>query len=130
MANRNRILVHQDLFYQQSQDFLALGHLQCVYPCPQPVTEIGERFDQPQALRMVAGGRLQRLQSGLNRLLLFAEFRHPAAKLLQAYQTFLIGFSRRSILLVSLAWSRRNSSSRCFSGSAFLAACSRRLSSS
>ena len=40
---------------------------------------------------MVAGSRLQRLQFGLNRLLLFAEFRHPAAKLLQAYQTFLIG---------------------------------------
>ena len=34
---------------------------------------------------------MQRLPFGLNRLLLFAEFRHPAAQLVQAHQTFLIG---------------------------------------
>ncbi len=91
MADRNGVLSHQHLFHQQSQDFLALGHLQRVGPCQQPGTEIGERFDQAQALGMVGGGRFQGLQFALNRLLLFAEFRHPAAKLLQAYQTFLIG---------------------------------------
>jgi hypothetical protein len=91
MTDRNHVLSYQDLFHQQSQDFLALAHLQRVCPCPQPGTEIGERFDQAQALGMVGGGRFQCVQFGLHRLLLLAEFRHPAAKLLQAYQTFLIG---------------------------------------
>ena len=35
---------------------------------------------------VVGGGRLQRLQFALNRLLLFAEFRHPTEKLLQDWK--------------------------------------------
>jgi len=91
VADRNRVLPHQDLFYQQSQDLLPLAHLQRVCPRAQPATEIGERFDQPQALGMVPGGRFQRLPFGLNRLLSFAELRRPGAKLLQADQALLIG---------------------------------------
>jgi hypothetical protein len=91
MTNRKGIPAHQDLFHQQAHDFLPLGHLQRIRPQPQPGREIGERFDQPQAVSLVGRGRVQRLQFSLNRLLLLAEVRHPTAKLLQACQTFLIG---------------------------------------
>jgi hypothetical protein len=57
-------------------------------------TKTAERFYQPQAVGLVSGGRLQRLPFGLNCLLLFAEFRHPTAKLLQAHQTFLISIQQ------------------------------------
>jgi hypothetical protein len=90
MADGKGVSTHQNLFHQQSQDFLTLGHLQCVGPQPQLGAETGERFDQPQALGIVRGGRFQRLPCGLNRLLLLAQFRHPAAKLVQAHQTLLI----------------------------------------
>jgi hypothetical protein len=90
MTDRKGIPAHQNLFHQQSQNFLTLGHLQGVGPQAQLGAEFGERLDQPQALGIICGGRFQRLPFGLNRLLLFAEFRHPAAQLVQAHQTFLI----------------------------------------
>jgi hypothetical protein len=90
MADRKGFPVHQNLFHQQSQDFLTLGHLQCIGSQPQLGAEIGERFDQPSALGIVRGGRFQRLPFGLNCMLLLAQFRHPAAQLVQAHQTFLI----------------------------------------
>jgi hypothetical protein len=53
MTDRKAVPVHHDLFHQQSQDFLTLGHLQRICPPPQPGTEIGERFDEPQAVGVV-----------------------------------------------------------------------------
>ena len=53
--------------------------------------EIGERLDQLQIFGFVTGGRFQRLQFGLNRLISLAEFWHAATKLIQAHQTFLGG---------------------------------------
>ena len=53
MAYRKGVSTHQNLFHQQSQDFLTLGHLQRICPPPQPGTEIGERFDEPQAVGVV-----------------------------------------------------------------------------
>ena len=53
--------------------------------------EVGERLDEPQILGLIAGGRFQRLQFGLNRLILLAEFWHAATELFQARQTFLVG---------------------------------------
>jgi len=94
MADRESIFAHQDLFDQQTQDFLSFAHLQRVGPQPQLGTETGERFHQPQTVGLVRGGRLQRLPFGLNCLLLFAEFRHPTAKLLQAHHTFLISIQQ------------------------------------
>jgi len=91
MTDRKRVLAHQDFFHQQAHDFLPLSHLQRIRPHPQPGTEVVERFRKPQAVGLVGGGRCQRLQFGLNRLLLFSELRHSTAKLLQADQTFLIG---------------------------------------
>ena len=53
--------------------------------------EIDEGLDEPQIFGLISGGRFQRLQFGLNRLILFAEFWHAATKLIQAHQTFLVG---------------------------------------
>ena len=91
MTDRKRLLSHQDLLHQQTQDFLLLGYLQRSGPRLQPATEISEGFDQPEALRWVGCHRFQRLLFSLNRLLLLAEFRHPAPKLSQTHQAFLVG---------------------------------------
>ena len=53
--------------------------------------EVGERLDQPQVLGLITGGRFQRLQFGLNCLILLAEFWHAATELFQARQTLLVG---------------------------------------
>ena len=82
MADGKSIFAHQDLFDQQSHDFLPLTHLQCVGPEPQLGTETGERFCQPQAMRLIGAGGFQRLPFGLHRLLLFAQFRHANTQLL------------------------------------------------
>jgi len=91
VTDRECIPAHQDLLYQQAGDFLPFSDRKRIRPQPQLGTEISERFRQAQAVGLVGSGRFQRLQFGLDRLLLFAEFRHPTAKLFQAYQTFLIG---------------------------------------
>jgi len=87
MADDQSILSHQDLFDQQAQDFLLVAHVQSIRPRAQLRTETGERFRQPQAMRLVGAGSLQRLPFGLQRLLLLAEFRHASAQLLQARQS-------------------------------------------
>ena len=84
------ILPHQNLFDQQAQDFLLVAHVQGIRPRPQLRTETGERFGQPQAVRLIGAGGFQRLPFGLQRLLLLAEFRHASAELFQADQPFLI----------------------------------------
>ena len=91
MADRDGFAAHEDLLHQYPQDLLTLGHIQRVRPRPQPCAKIGERFDQPQVLRLVGGSRLQRMHFGLKRVVLLAELRHAAAQLFQAHQTFLIG---------------------------------------
>lgn len=91
MANRDGFAAHEDLLHQYPQDLLTLGHIQRVRSRPQPCTEIGKCFNQPQVLRLIGGSRLQRLQFGLNRVVLLAELRHAAAQLFQAHQAFLIG---------------------------------------
>ena len=90
VSDGDRFPAHEDLFHQQSQDLLPLGHVQRVCPRPQPCAEIGERLDQPQILGLIAGGRFQRLQFGLNGLVLLAKLRHSAAQLVQTHQAFLI----------------------------------------
>ncbi|MBZ5621814.1 MAG: hypothetical protein LAQ69_24255 [Acidobacteriia bacterium] len=52
--------------------------------------EVSQRLDEPQILGLIAGGRFPRQQFGLNRLILLAEFWHPATELFQAHQTFLV----------------------------------------
>ena len=91
MADRESLFAHQDLFYQQAQDFPALAHLQRIGSPSQLGTETRERFRQPQAMRLVGVGGFQRLAFGLHRLLLLAQFRHAHAQLLQTHQTFLVG---------------------------------------
>jgi hypothetical protein len=90
MADPESVFAHQDLFHQQTQDFLALAHLQRIGPQAQLGTETRERFCQPQAMRLIGAGGFQRLPFGLHCLLLLAQLRHASAKLLQAHQTFLI----------------------------------------
>jgi len=82
---------HEDLFHQQSHDLLLLGHVQRVCPRPQPCAEIGKRLDQPQILGLIADRRFQRLQFGLNGLVLLAKLRHSGAQLVQTHQAFLVG---------------------------------------
>ena len=84
VTDRECIPAHQDLLYQQAGNLLPLGDRKRIRPRPQLGTEIREGFRQPQAVGLVGSVRCQRLQFGLNRLLLLAEFRHPTAKLLQA----------------------------------------------
>jgi len=110
VSDGDRFPTHEDLFHQQSQDLLLLGRVQRVCPRPQPCAEIGERLDQPQILGWIAGRRFQRLQFGLNGLVLPAKLWHSAAQLVRTHQAFC--------------------SCRCFSGSTFLAASSRRFNSS
>ena len=82
MADGQNIPPHQDLFHEQSQDFLPLTDLQRVGSEPQLGTETGEGFCQPQAMRLIGAGCFQRLSFGLHRLLLLAEFRHTRAQVL------------------------------------------------
>jgi hypothetical protein len=91
VADGDRFPAHEDLFHQQSQDLLSLGHVQRVCPRPQPGAKIGKRLDQPQIPGLIAFDRFQRLQFGLEGLVLLAKLRHSAAQLLQTHQTFLIG---------------------------------------
>lgn len=81
----------QDLFHKQPQNLLPFRHVQRLRPLPQPCMEASQRLDEAQILGLIAGGRFQRQQFGLNRLILFAEFWHAATELFQAHQTFLVG---------------------------------------
>ena len=65
--------------------------------------EIDERLDEPQIFGLITGGRFQRPQFGLNRMILLAEFWHAATKLIQAHQTFLVGNQQRSMPFPSRA---------------------------
>lgn len=70
--------------------------------------EVGERLDQPQILGLIASGRFQRLQFGLHRLILLAEFWHAAAELFQARQALLIGDQQAIHTLRQSCRSRRS----------------------
>ena len=71
---------------------LAISDLETFFRSQRFDTGAVKRRVPPLPLNQIAkDSRFQHLQFGLSRLLLFAQFRHPAAKLLQAYQTFLIG---------------------------------------
>jgi hypothetical protein len=61
VSDGDRFPAHEDLFRQQSQDPLSLGHVQRVCPRPQPGAKIGKRLDQPQVLGLSACGRFQGL---------------------------------------------------------------------
>jgi hypothetical protein len=91
VPDRDCLPANEDLFHQQPQDLLPLGHVQCLAPRLQSCTEIGERLDQSQIFGLIAGGRFQRLQFSLNGLIVLAEFWHPATELLETRQTFLVG---------------------------------------
>ncbi len=52
--------------------------------------EVVECFNQSQILGLIVGGCFQRLQFGLNRLILLAELRHAAAELFQTCKALLV----------------------------------------
>lgn len=90
MANRKCIAVHQDLLHQQPQNRLTLFDIQGTGFRAKPCSELAERLHQAQVFGFVGSHRLQRLQVRFDRTLLFAQFRHSAAELIESHEPFLI----------------------------------------
>jgi hypothetical protein len=61
VSDGDRFPAHENLFHQQSQNPLPLGHVQCLCTRAQPCMKVGERLDQPQIPGLIASGRFQRL---------------------------------------------------------------------
>ena len=90
MSDGDRFLAYENLFYQKPQDLLPFNDVQGLGTRSQPAPKIAERLDEAQIPGLITRGHLQRLQFGLDGLILSAQFRHSAAELLETHQAFLI----------------------------------------
>ena len=91
VADRERVAVDQDLFYNEPEDLLALADVQGLGARPQCGAEPGEGLGELQIIRVVHRGHLQRVELRRNGVRLLLEVRHPLTQLGQRRQAVLIG---------------------------------------
>ncbi len=90
MADDNGIAADQDFLNQQPCDFLLFGYVKRIRPSAQLRAKVRQRLGQTQVTRLIGCGERERLQLGIDCLLLFAQRRHALTELFKAQQFFLI----------------------------------------
>jgi len=91
MANRDRFATDENLFHEETQDLLALSHIECFSSRAPPTSEGRQGLSHLQIPGFVHCGHRQRVEFRFDRWYLPTQVWHALAQLRQHHQAFLRG---------------------------------------
>jgi hypothetical protein len=90
VTNRNRIFAHQNVFHQQSHDFLTFHDAKRLCSAAQAGKKCDEGFCQAQECGTIIRLIRDRLQLGTECLLALTQHRHALTQLFDRQESFLV----------------------------------------
>jgi hypothetical protein len=102
VTNGNGIFADQNVFNQESHDFLAFDDSKRFSGAAQPSKECGEGFCQAHESSAIVGLVGDRLELGTECLLSLTKHRHALTQLLDRHESFLVGIEQSFHILANM----------------------------